>query len=314
MDTRVGGQIIVAGTPNVEQRAGLLWDFLQAFLADEPRYGGVVYAAGDRDIFCDMTDPENPVYDVELLKRVHPGLASGLTELEIILSNIRPMGVRKFSCEYLCQWPKSAANRALDIDAWNDCESTTGLPVRPDRIGLAFDVDPDGSSAALVAAWRDGLGRAHFEVLACNGGTDWLPGVCSKAQIKHRAVVHYDSIGQNIEVAERMSRAPYRVKLRPLNMRDNIGAAARFEKEIAARNVCQYGQSDLSDATEVACWRPAGKDGRLFARMASSGSVAPVVASAQALWAYDLASRSEGSSRRVRSAAAILAERANATR
>lgn len=315
MDTRPNAQVIVAGTPNVEQRAGILWDFRTTLIAGKsPNYGGVIYAATDRDIFADLTDVDNPVYDLELLKRVHPGISSGLTDVETVMENLGPMGLRKFEGEYLCKWPLSASNTALDVQAWRDCESQDPMPERPERIGLAFEVDKLGQKGALVAAWRDERGRAVFELIDFDNGTDWLPGVAKKAQDKHRVAVSYDSIGSNIEVAERMIRSPYRVRLLPFKLSDNIGAVARLEKEIAKRNVVHYGQAPLTDAIEAVVWRPAGKDGRLFMRgvgEAAAVSPAPAVAAAEALWAYDRATPAPGTGqRRVRTAEAIRAERA----
>lgn len=293
-DTRPTAQTIVAGTPNVAVRAGLLWDTLDDLRNGEDGVGGVVYAAPDGAVFADLSDPDNPVYDWALVERTHPGIESGLTTLARIKTRLPKMGLAKFSSEYLCQWPSSHATAALDIEAWRDCESAEGLPPRPDRVGLAFDVAPDGQDAALVAAWRDEDGRAHLEVLACRGGSDWVPGECLKAATKHRATVSYDSIGQNIEVADKMTRPPYRTGLKPLNTRALVGASARFDKELRARRIVHYGQPDLTEAVEGAAWRPVGTDGRLFSRKASAATVAPLVAAAEALWAYDLATTSTG--------------------
>ncbi len=294
MDTRPTSQAVIAGTPNPKVRAGLLWSSLGDLRDGAPGVGGCVYAAGDGDVFADMSDPDNPVYDLDLLERVHPGISAGLTTTQKVLSRLPKFGLEKWCAEYLCQWPSSHATAALDIEAWRDCESAEGLPPRPDRVGLAFDVAPDGQDAALVAAWRDEDGRAHLEVLACRGGSDWLPAGCLKAATKHRTMVAYDSIGQNIEVADKMTRPPYRTGLKPLNTRALVGASARFDKELRARRIVHYGQPDLTEAVEGAAWRPVGTDGRLFSRKASAATVAPLVAAAEALWAYDLATTSTG--------------------
>ncbi len=285
-DTRPDSQTIIAGTPNPEQRAGLLWNTLQDLYNGVYGVGGVVYAARDSDVFADMSDPDNPVYDLDLLCRVHPGIGT-LTTVEKIFSRLPKMGLEKWCAEYLCQWPRNANSNALDIDAWKECLSPDGLPTRPDKIGIAFDVAPDASNAAVVAAWRDEQGRAHFEVLACFAGSEWVPQICHPASKKYKGQLGYDSIGQNIDIADKMTRAPYRTPLQPLTMKAMIGAAARFDKEIRKKNVVQYGQSDLTEAVEGAAWRVAGTDGRLFARKASASSVCAVVAASIALWIYD---------------------------
>lgn len=291
MDTRPDGQVIIAGTPNTEQRAGLLWATLEDLRAGVPGVGGVVYEAGDFETFADLSDPDNPIYDLELLARVHPGISCGLTTARKVLSRLGPMGLAKWCAEYLCQWPRNAGASALDGDAWDACSSDAGLPPRPDRVGLAFDCDPDGGGAAVVAAWRDEQLHVHFEVIARRPGTDWLPKVCKEADVKHPKALGfaYDPIGQNLEVAESMSRVPYRVRQRPLTMKHMVGAAARIEKVITKKAVVHYDQPDLTEAVKGATWRPVGVDGRLFARKASATSVAALVAASEALWAYDMA-------------------------
>lgn len=307
MDTRTRSQVIVAGTPGTS-RAGLLWDTLEALEAGTPGYGGVVYRALDTDAFADMSDPDNPRYDLDLLRRVHPGIACGLTTVEKVMSRLGKMGLPKWSAEYLCQWPRNAATSALDVAAWAECASPTGLPPRPDRVAVAWDVDPDGQRAAVVAAWRDEQGCAHFEVLACrpNPG-EWLALVVRKAVMKHNRAAVFDPIGQNVDQADVMTRS--RTRIRPLKMRDMIGAASRLELAIHRRGVVHYDQADLTEAVEGAAWRPVGVDGRLFARKASAASVCTVVAASEALWDFD-STQVAASTRRVRTAAAIAAARA----
>lgn len=288
MDTRPQSQLVVAGTPGTV-RAGLLWDTLAELDAGTAGTGGVVYAAGPRDVFADLSNPDAPVYNLELLERVHPGISAGLTTTAKIMKRLPKLGLVKWSAEYLCIWPSHAGTSALDVDAWHECEAADGLPPRPDKVGLGWDCDPDGTRAALVAAWRDERQRVHLEVLACRPGSDWVPAVTKAAVAKHGRPAVYDAIGQNLEVAERMQRN--RVRTRPLRMRDLIGAAARLEKVVAARAVVHYGQPDLTDAVEGVTWRPAGTDGRLFARKASASSAACIVAASVALWDYDTTQR-----------------------
>lgn len=306
-DTRPDSQTIVAGTPGLV-RAGLLWDTLEQLRAGVDGVGGVVYEADEREVFLDLSDPDHPIPNLALLLRVHPGISSGLTTVKKVLSRIEKMGLEKWTREYLCQWPRNAAVAALDVEAWRACEAQ-GEPERPDKVGVAWDVDPSGEFAALVAAWRDPAGRAHFEVLAAGGGTDWLPREAREVQNAHRGAFGYDSIGQNVEVADRMQRPPFRLRLAPVRARDLVGAAARIEKEIHLRNVVHYGDPELTEAVEGAAWRPMGTDGRLFGRKASAASVAALVAASEALWLYDANARPQGERRGVVSAAELMKRR-----
>ncbi|MFT3832871.1 MAG: hypothetical protein QM711_06060 [Micropruina sp.] len=303
-DTRPDSQTIVAGTPG-ESRAGLLWDSLADLSAGAPGVGGVVYAAPDGLSFIDMSDPDRPAVDWELLLRTHPGISSGLTTAAKVYSRLAKMGLQKWSAEYLCQWARHAGAVALDVAAWEACEAS-GSSQRPASAAVSFDVDPDGSSAAVVAAWRDATGRACLEVLEAGGGYEWLPGAALRAQAQHRGTVAYDAIGASLDAADRMARPPHRVRTSPTKLRDQVGAAARLEKEISRRNVQHYGDPALTAAVEASAWRPAG-GGRLFLR--KPGSCA-VVAAALALWSFDQRAGAGGTSRRVRTAAAIAAARA----
>lgn len=299
LDTRPTAQIIVAGTPG-EARAGLLWTRLEQLRAGRPRVGGVVYEAPDRSTFIDH---ETGAVNWELLASVHPGIGT-LTDVETIVGNIEDMGLEKWQREYLCLWPLNAGVCALDVAAWEACESDDE-PVRPANAAVAFDVDPDGGAAALVAAWRDAAGRACFEVLQADAGYEWLPAAAANAQREHRGAVVFDSIGANLDAADQVARAPHRVRCLPTKQRDQVAAAARFEKEISRRNVVHFGDPELTEGVESSAWRPVN-GARLFMRRPGA---AALVAAAQALWTYDQRTAGVGSTRRVRTSAAIAAER-----
>lgn len=298
-DTRPDSQIITAGTPG-ETRAGLLWDRLGQLRGSRSRMGGVVYEAPDGATFIDN---ETGAVNWGLLLRVHPGIGT-LTDVGTIVGNIADLGLDLWSREYLCLWPRNAGVRALDVAAWEAC-AASGPAVAPANAALAFDVDPDGRYAALVAVWRDADGRACLEVIEAGQGTEWLPAAAQAAQSMHKGAISYDAIGQNLEVVNTMTAAPWRLRLAPIAYRDQVGAAARIEKAIAARGVVQFGDPALTDAVEGASWRPAGKDGRLFGRTASAASVAALVASAEALWAYDARAGLNTGRRRIITAASI---------
>ncbi|MFT3971805.1 MAG: hypothetical protein QM695_16390 [Micropruina sp.] len=299
MDPRPQAQFIVAGTPG-ESRAGLLWTRLERLRKGHPRIGGVVYEAPDRAMFI---DGETGAVDWELLARTHPGIGT-LTDVETIVGNLEDMGLAKWSREYLCQWPLNAGVRALDVAAWADC-AATDAPARPENAAVCWDIDKDGSLAALVAAWRDADGRAWLEVLDVRAGYDWLPKAAQAAQGEHRGPVMYDAIGANLDVAEELSRPPYRVRTKPLTTREQVGATARIEKEISRRNVRHLDDPALTGAVESSAWRPTG-NARLFLRVAGSCTI---VAAAGALWAYDQRSPAAGRRRRIRSSAQMVGAR-----
>jgi hypothetical protein len=264
----------------------MFWDRLEHLRAGRAGVGGVVYEISDRRSFLDMSDPDNPVADWELLFSVHPGISSGLTTAERIVGNLPDMGLEKWQREYLCLWPLNVGVTALDVAAWEACAVDT-VPERPENCGVSWAVDKAGESSAIVAAWRDAQGRASFEVLAFGPGFDWVPREAARLQKEHRQPFGYDAIGPCIEVADTMSRPPYRVRNSVLVFKDQVGSHARLDKEISKRNVVHYSDPDLTRAVECSAWRPAG-GARMFLNRPGS---CVLFAATQALWLADQRTR-----------------------
>lgn len=294
MDTRPGAQLWVGGTPG-EARAGMLWTALEWLRNGRARTGGVVYEAGDREVFI---DPETGEVNWELLLRLHPGISCGLTDVETIVGNIDVLGLPKWEREYLCRWPLTAGVVALDVQAWADCEAPEAEedPEVPENAGVGWSVDKDGTSSAIVAAWRDPEGRAVFDVLAFGEGYDWLPAEAVEVQKEHRQPLGYDALGPCLEVADLMSRPPNRVRTTVVPFKDQVGSHARLDKEIARRNVRHFGDPNLTRAVEESAWRPAG-GARMFLNRPGSSVL---VAAAQALWLFDSRNRVRTSGSRPR--------------
>lgn len=288
MDTRPRGQVIIAGTPGLV-RAGLLWDTIERGRRKEKRVGIVDYSILDEESSVLIDDAGNQSLNVKVLKRVHPGIST-LTTLDRIKDRYDGMPLAQFEREYLCRFAFDSSVGAINLSKWDACNGGTELPERPDRLTLAYDVAPDASSAALVAAWRDTAGIAHLELLAYRPRTEWLPQLAAQAARKYRAPIGYDVIGANQDVADRLHRM--RVRLSPLSLKHMQGAAARIVSEIEAKTLRHYTQPDLSRAVEGASWRSVGDGGRLFARKASTTDVSPLVAASEALWLADQQSKS----------------------
>lgn len=304
-DTRPESQTIVAGTPG-ESRTGLLWDSLKQLRAGADGYGGVVYEASDTETFLDVSDPDRPVVRWELLLRVHPGIGCGLTTARKILSRLPKMGLAKWEREYLCKWPANRSVTALDVAKWRDLASVEA-PEIPARVAIAYDVDPDGSGASIVAAWRDATGQAHVKVMQDAPGAGWVPRACKQLAEQYRPLggVGFDPIGPNLDTGARLARPPFRVVTAPQKIRQLIGAASRIERELSSGRLTHYADPALDSAVGGAAWRPVGVDGRLFARKASASSVRTLVAASIALWLWDENVQATAPTR-VRSSAARL--------
>lgn len=283
MDTRGElAQLIVAGTPG-KMRAGMFWELLELARGGKDDYVGILdYSAEDTD------DPE----DRDVWRRVHPGPSAikpdgtPLTSLRTLERRFSQMPLPQFAREYLCIWPMDAATTAIDMEAWGKAAQPT--PFMPAKYGWAYDCAPDGSSAALVAAWREPNGEGWLEVIDHRQGTDWL--IASIREIQNSGQIHpvvYDRIGANMDVAMRLDAARPALRSKGLFfMQGVVPAEAAFVRELHEGRLRHSNQVSLNSALRGATWRIT-EGARLWGRKASSSDLSPAVAAALALHNYD---------------------------
>jgi hypothetical protein len=284
MDTRgERAQLIVAGTPG-KIRTGMFWELLEAAReGDDPDLGVLDYSAADTD------DPE----DRDVWRRVHPGPSaikadgSPLTSMRTLERRFRQMPLPQFAREYLCMWPTDASVKAMDMEAWARAERPKQLDLWPEKFAYAFDCAPDGSSAALCAAWRDDAGDAWVEVIDHRQGIDWLVKAVQEIAPTTRYPVAYDRIGANADAAARLDALRPRVKSEGLHyMNGVVPAESGFVRELNAGRLRHFGQISLTAALDGATWRVL-EGARLWGRKASHSDLTPAVAAALALHHYD---------------------------
>lgn len=299
MDTRgERAQLIIAGTPG-KMRVGMFWELLEAGRKGDDDYMGILdYSASDEDyatlnpIEWDKLTPDEQEWERELWRRVHPGPSAikddgtPLTSMRTLERRRRQMTFPQFVREYLCVWPLDAATSALDMEAWGKLARPT--PFMPDKFAWAFDVAPDGSSSALVAAWREENGEGWFEVMDHRPGTDWLMEEIRKVQRAGQThPVVYDRIGANMEVATRLETDRQGLRSKGLFfMQGVVPAEAAFVRELREGRLRHSNQVSLNQALAGATWRVT-EGARLWGRKASSSDLSPAVAAALALHHYD---------------------------
>lgn len=284
MDTRGElAQLIIAGTPG-KIRIGMFWELLELGRSGEdPDVGILDYSAADTD------DPE----DRDVWRRVHPGPSaikadgSPLTSMRTLERRFKSMPLPQFAREYLCMWPSDASTKAMDMEAWGKAERPRELALWPDKFAYAFDCAPDGSSAALCAAWRDEQGNAWVEVIDHRQGTDWLVNSVRDLAPTTPHPVAYDRIGANMDAALRLQSLRPAVRSEGLHYVNGVvPAESGFVRELNAGRMRHYGQVSLTAALDGATWRVL-EGARLWGRKASSSDLCPAVAAAMALHHYD---------------------------
>ncbi len=258
MDTKPNGQVIISGTPG-KIRAGMFWTKLEAGRSGKPGTGIVDYAA---DEFCDPTDER-------VWWETHPGLASELTDIEIIRERFEDMGLPQFMREYLCIWPPDSTITALDLKKW-DITATDHLGEPPAGVpwGIGWDVAIGGSAAAVAVAWIDDNDEPHIQVMEHRAGSQWVAKNVANAILKHpRVPVGYDNIGDNITVAQSLGRMPKvkTTRVKALTLKDVAAATAVVAQANELMSLHHAKHSGLDAAVKATTWRDSNGS-RLFMR------------------------------------------------
>lgn len=275
MDTRLGAQLIVAGTAG-ERRSGLFWDTLQEGREGIARTGIVEFAAPEHTTLEEAEDPA-------LWQAVHPGIGT-LTDLETIENNFNRLPRPNFLREYLGIWPEDFSRSAIDMEKWR--ESAQDFAKKPEHFTLAFDVAVDGSVAAIAAAWRDN-GKAYVEIVDHQQGTEWLVPRLRELAHRYRCTIAHDTVGAALVEAEALNRLRPRPRVQPLAYKDLSPGCAAFMKELTEGTLVHFDQPSLNEAARKAVKRPLGENGWAWTRRNSDGDIAPLVAATMALRAYD---------------------------
>ncbi|KLN34577.1 hypothetical protein FB00_11255 [Cellulosimicrobium funkei] len=276
MDTRQMGQVIISGTP-APSRTGLLWDSIVAAQEGKRGTGALDYGMGEED------DPASE----DVWWRCHPGLACGLVDIEIVRERFELMPLPAFMVEYLGYWPKAAHDRAIDPDRWEECAGELALP-DTDRFVLAFDVHPQSSSAALVAAWRDKNGVARVSLTEHKPGTNWLAKTANDLLVKYpKARLMYDAVGANLDPARTLERSKVKNRVKPVNSKDVQAGQAAFVRQVHAGDLEHPNQPGLNAAADCLQWRESAERGRWFGFSRSKGDITPVRAAAMALFEFE---------------------------
>lgn len=261
MDTKQGkGQIIVSGTPGTA-RVGMFWNSLEAAQQAPERLGIVDYSA---DEFCDPNDER-------VWWETHPGLACGLTSIETIRERHDPitgLSLPEFMREYLCIWPPDSKVTALNLKNWGITE-TDPLGEPPSVAwGIGWDVAIGGSAAAVAVAWYDENDEPHVQIMDHRAGSQWVAPYVGKAvQAFPRVPLGYDSIGDNITVAQALGRMPRvkTTKIKPLTLKEIGAATAAIAVAVDLMTIHHPAHSGLDAAVKNTTWRESNGS-RLFMR------------------------------------------------
>lgn len=220
----------------------------------------------------DGADP----YDPAVLAAFHPAVGHTQT-VDDILSDAGRLSRSEFERAYANRWTR-ATDAIVSADAWQALAGDQ-TPPPADALVLGYDVAHDRSSADIVAAWVDDLGRLQWRIVKTGAGDGWVAEQLLEldAQLHPTAVVG-DGAGPVRTVNDALADKPQ------LAGRHQVLAAAEYSSAcgeiLATIRAGQFGHdgSDrLADAIAAAVTRPLG-DLWVWSRTRSKGTISALVA------------------------------------
>lgn len=268
-DTREGAALVISGTAG-EARVGIFWERLNRLRSNDPDIGGVDYAAPE-DTPWEVIEDEDQA--MQLLGTIHPGIGT-LTTLEKMRKNWRKLPKPQWAREYLSMWPETYGQVAVPLDQWQ-AAALQAKPKRPPRVAFGLAIKPGGSTAAIVAAWRNARGVAYVEVVAHRIGTQWVPEMMQELTRTYRgSTVAYDDIGEGKATAVEANALRPRPLLRVQTYNENAAGCVQLLRDLERGTLRHANQIGLNAAVEIAAkrevrgsdrgiwlWTPAEKGG-----------------------------------------------------
>ena len=210
-----------------------------------------------------------------------------LTTLVKMRARFLKLPLPQFMREYLGIWPEDFTRSAIDAAKWRVC-SLTEFIRKPPHFALGFDVNPNGSSAAIAAAWRDDAGLAYVEILQHDPGTEWLVPELARIAAKYRVQIGHDTVGAVLVEAEALARQRPAPRRKPIGYKDIGAMCASFMKEIMAGKLRHFAQSPLDAAVAGVVKRDLGDNAWAWGRRKSDlVDITPLIAANIALRTFD---------------------------
>lgn len=266
-DTRPQALLIVSGTAGLT-REGLLWSELERGRNGK---GGIVeYAATDD---ADQDDPQ-------VWLATHPGLAHGMTTLEIVAERHDDLDRINFGREYLGIWPSARASSIIDPEQFATLALRDAVPPEDGSVVLAWEAVPDGSAATLWAAWKvHETDDVIVREMRSGEGTLWVARATADLVRSLKAKVVYDPIGTGLDIAAQLTRLRT-PRVDALRGSDLKGGYANLVERIATSRLHYVDNDALVLAVSEAERRPYGESW-LWKR---TPNAAPLVAVTHAAW------------------------------
>lgn len=288
-----GDELTQAIVPTFATRPGQMWILSAAgtaastWLLGLRDTGRAMVEAGRRDTIAyfewgidDQVDPT----DLGAVALAHPGYGYTLRPAALVQA-AATMKPGEFARAFGSRWT-GAAERAIPALLWMSAAAPgVELPTGPGGMAVAYEVGWNGEDAAIVCAWRDGAGRAQFELADARPGTSWLVPRLLEIEVTRRPrAFAYDRYGPAVAAGDAAERAGLAQLATTTDQ--YVTACAAMLAGLVDGTVRYTPHPALDDAAGAAVKRPVGERWA-WGRRASTSTIAPIVAATIALWAYD---------------------------
>lgn len=277
MDTRDDAQLILSGTAG-KARSGWFWDTLEVGRKGGAGVSILEYAADPSTTFEDINDEG-------VWLSSHPGIGT-LTTIEKMRSRREAFGDPEWAAEYLGLWPEDYSQAVFPAADWAAAE--VSLEDYPKDVAFGYDISPNGSTAAIVAAWRvDDV--AYVELVAHQQGSSWVrPRIVELAK-KYKAPVGLNDIGGVRAVREeigRMRALPIS-RITSVAYRDIAPACSTLLRDFEDGRLKHSGHVGLTDAILQVGRAQMGDKAWKWMPWVKGADITPVWAATMALRAFD---------------------------
>ncbi|MDP4333559.1 terminase large subunit [Curtobacterium sp. A7_M15] len=278
MDTRDDAQLILSGTAG-KNRSGWFWDTLET-----GRKGGAGVAILEYAAHPDTTYEQ--INDEDVWLSAHPGIGT-LTTLEKMRSRREAFADPEWAMEYLGLWPEDYSVSVFDSAKWTASEREVPKAL-PDNAAFGFDVSRNGSTAAIVAAWREG-DDIFFNLVEHRSGSSWVKARIAALSKKHNAAVGLNDIGAIASVREELERGRLipKARLVPVAYKAIAPSCATLLREYEDGHVLHFGQAGLTESFMQVARQNMGDKAWKWVPGAAGADITPVWAATMALRAFD---------------------------
>lgn len=247
---------------------------------DDP---GLAYFEWSVDAESPDAVDEETARDPEAWARANPALGIRISP-EYIANEQRSLDARTFAVERLGigDWPRTDGLTAQVIDSavWKAGFDEKSKPLDP--VCIAFDVTPNRSRAAIMAAGLRADGKRHLETIEHKKGTQWVPDRLLELVERHEpAALLCDGRGPAASLLAQLEALGLEIEVLAAN--DYARACGSFYDLVEDDMVRHLGTPEIAAAIAGAAQRPLG-DAWAWSRKASSVDISPLVAGTIAIW------------------------------